>query len=227
MDATPYFNMNFFLGEDTNDDATDNFSGEAEFTVMAESLDEDGAPLIQFEGASLGDDGVLTAPGDDGAFGQFIIPVDVPDYNISLQLTVDGVRLEADLAQTDGMYEMANGKLCGYITAEQIFGALNQFEAGNCDCLNIDGDLVIINGDGTFTCNTPTETPTCDPDDEETGDMQEICNYLTQYCSTALTLIPMFLDVDTDGDPSTGEGISLGATFGATSATIVEGDAVE
>ncbi len=225
MDATDYFDMNFFLGADADDDATNNFDGDAEFMVMAESLDENLDPLIKFEGASLDEDGVLNAPGADGDFGQFIIPIDVPDYGVSLQLTIDGVRLQAELAQTDDMYEMANGTLCGYVTAAQIFGALNSFIEGNCDCLNIDGDAIIDNGDGTYTCGTPTATPTCDPDDPDTGEMQEICNYVTQYCTTSLTLIPMFLDVDVDGDGD-GDGISLGATFGATSAVIVE-DTVE
>jgi hypothetical protein len=61
-----------------------------------------------------------------------------------------------------------------------------------------------------------------DPDDPETGSIQEICGTIAQYCSTAVLLLPSFLDVDTDGD-ETGDAISLGATFGATSAVLVDG----
>ena len=96
--------------------------------------------------------------------------------------------------------------------------------AANCDCLNLDGELVLENGDGTFTCTTPSAAPTCDPNDVGRGEIEEICNYATQYCNTALELLPMFMDVDTDGDPSTGEAISLGAYFHAAPARIAAPD---
>ncbi len=206
---TALFMMNFFLGGAADPDG-DILAGDAEVLVDPMSLDDDGLPLITFETASV-EGGLLTA-----GPGRFVIPIDIEDPPLSLELTVDGVQIEADLVVGDHGYEMHDGTLCGYILGEEIFKALNDFVATSCDCLNLGDDLIVGYDTPAPSC-TPPQDPTCDPDD----DMEEICSMISQYCSVAVGIIPMFLDIDLDGDPNTGQAISLGALFSATSAEII------
>jgi hypothetical protein len=210
---TPYFNVNFYLGADTDDDPANNFSGTAEFTIMPESLDANGDPLITFEGASVAGGMLHAGP------SQFVVPIQIPDPPLDLTLTVDSAIVDAAVVWNNG-YHLNDGKLCGYVTIAQIFGALNQFAATSCGCLNLSGNLIEGIATGNFVCGD--SDPQCDANDPVDGDMQEICGTIAQYCGTAVVLLPSFLDVDTDDD-GTGDAISLGATFGATSAVLTSG----
>lgn len=209
---TPYYDINFLLGADTDDpeDPTDNFSGTEGFNIMPESL-LNGEPLITFEGASVVGGQLEAGP------AQFVVPVQIPDPPLDLTLTVDSAIVNATIAANENGVELSDGELCGLVTIDQIFNALNDFAAASCGCLNLTGDL--ISGEApTWTCGETD--PTCDPEDPEDGNIQEICGTIAQYCSTAVLLLPSFLDVDLDGN-ATGDAISLGATFGATTASIV------
>jgi len=212
---TPYYDVNFYLGADVDDpeDPTDNFSGTEEFTIMPESLTTEGDPLITFAGASVMGGKMHAGP------SQFVVPIEIPDPPLDLTLTVDSAIVNADIAWDNG-YKLSNGELCGYVTIDQIFAALNDFAVTSCDCLNLEGDLIEGIGTGAYSCGG--SDPACIPDDPETGDMQEICGTIANYCDTAVVLLPSFLDVDADED-GTGDAISLGATFGATSAVLGDG----
>ena len=73
-----YVVVNLLLGEDLDDDPSDNFDGEETFTFHPDSLNDDGDPLFEFRGAEIGDDGVFRAPGGGGFSGQFFVPPLVP-----------------------------------------------------------------------------------------------------------------------------------------------------
>jgi len=210
---TAYFDVNFFLGADEDDpaDPTDNFSGTETFLIVPDSLKPDGTPLITFAGASVAGGVIEAGP------SQFIVPISIEDPPLNLVLTVDEASMNADITNGANGYELGNGTLCGYITIEQIFNALNDFMGGSCGCLGYTGEAIYMNADEEWECATFVST--CNPDDPETGSIQEICGQIGQYCGMAAGLLPQFLDVDVDGDGA-GDAISLGATFGATSAVL-------
>ena len=184
------------------------FSGEGEFLVMPESLTDENTPLITFMGASVAM-GILAA-----GPAQFVIPVSVPEYSIDIVLTIDEASIAAGISEGANGYELADGKICGYIKMEQIINALNGFVGGNCGCLNLNGD--IIQGEaGAYACGA-ANNPNCDPND----DIESICPQITQFCGPILIALPMLLDIDADED-GVGDAISIGATFTGTSASII------
>lgn len=203
---TDWFEVNFFLGTDMDDpeDPTDNFSGTEDFYIMPASLDENGDPVITFGGASVAAGELNAGP------SEFVIPIQLDDPPLNLVLTVDSAIMKAMISSGANGYELSDGTLCGYITIQQIFNALNEFASSSCGCLGLTGDL-IEGGDGLWTCGTMDST--CGTEDQ----MENICGMIAQYCTVAVSLLPSFLDVDLDGD-TVGDAISVGATFSATSA---------
>lgn len=207
-----YVDANFYLGADADDpvDATDNFSGDEEFYVMDETLDEDGNPLITFAGGAI--TGGMLAAGP----AQFIIPVQIAEYGIDIQLTVDAAQMEAEIGMGTNLgYTLANGILGGYVQAAQIFAALNSFVGANCTCLGITGDILLF-VDDAWTCAEIPGTNTCDDQDE----IESLCPEIGSYCNTVVSALPLVLDLDTDED-GTADAATVGATFGATSADLL------
>jgi len=210
---TAYFDLNVYRGADTDDppDPTDDFSGSEELRVRAEWLTDWGDPIVSFEGARVLGGRLHSGP------TQVLVPVSIDHPPLDLALTVDSATLDAEIAWDEG-YRLADGRLCGYVTVAQVFDALNQFAAGSCDCLGLEGDLIEGVESGAFACGA--SHPACDPAAPGTGSVQDLCGTLESSCDTVLPVLSAFLDVDTDSD-GTGDAISLGATFGATSAVLV------
>jgi len=218
--------LNTYSGADANADLTDNFGGDGEFLALPRSLSDAGDPLFGTDTASTVSYTLSAGPFEmelplfrfSPAFFAVLAGVETEWTGL---FPVEGVRLEAQITADGSGYALTDGRLCGYVTMENYFiNPSNAFVAEHCDCLNITGALMVPDGDGRYSCNPSMAAPTCDPDDPDTGEQQKICNAFTQYCSTWMTLMPMFVDVDLEGDISIGEALSFGMTFSAAGAGI-------
>ena len=206
---TPYFQISLYLGVDTDDDPSNDFSGEATQRIDPGSLDVDGDPLAIFQGASV-EDGVLRAGPT-----QFILPLSLVEGAPDAPLTLDGIAIRANLHTQAGGVALSDGEICGTLQAQSLFGLLNSFVSQSCDCLHLDGPYLA--GDGPApTCGVPTVEPTCD----EADAVEKLCGQLHQLCPAAVTATEGLFDVDHDLD-GTPDAMSFGLHFSAVPVQII------
>ncbi len=207
---TDWFFLNFFLGERVVADG-EYFSGEAEMRVLPESLDHDGHPLMAFTDAAVSD-GLLTA-----GPAKLAIPLPIPSSEITVPIHLDGAMIHAALGVGDHGYELSDGLLCGYLKAENVFAAINDFVAENCGCLDLDAPL-IVDHEAAESCTAAGENEDCDLED----DLEDACHKLAQLCEAGVTIVMGSMDIDLDGEPATGQALSVGVHFSATSVTLID-----
>ena len=201
--------MAVFYGEDADDDYTDNLAGTGSFLVdTASFLEGTATPLASFPGTNI-TAGTMTA-------GPSVFNLAFPIGNIKLEAMVSGTLIEAPvtLGPNGKGLAMEKAKLGGYIRMEDLYGALNAYVTGSCECLGL-GDEPLIGFDeakGKMACGS-TENSTCDSNNED----EETCAQLGSFCGAALLFLKP--DVDSDGDGEK-DAMSVGAWVSGTSATI-------
>ena len=201
--------MAVFYGEDADDDYTDNLAGTGSFVVdKASFLEGTATPLASFPAANI-TAGTMTA-------GPSVFNLAFPIGNIKLEAMVSGTLIEAPvtLGPNGKGLGMEKAKLGGYIRMEDLYGALNAYVTGSCECLGL-GDAPLIGFDedqGKMACGS-TENSTCDSNNED----EETCAQLGSFCGAALLFLKP--DVDSDGDDEK-DAMSVGAWVDGTSATI-------
>ena len=206
---TPSFDINFYVGEDTNDDPLDNFSGDAEIYAIRESMTPEGDALVTFLGASVLA-GVLTA-GPSG----FVVPVQDAALGLDLIIAIEETSVSAQITSGALGYQLGNGQICGLVMESDLIKMLNDFVGASCGCLNLDGPFLVTGAFGGWACS-PTPAAFCSTFDE----MENLCATLAQFCGLIVPMLPALLDVDLDGDNS-GDAVSVGGTFTGTSVRIV------
>jgi len=209
--------INGFLGEDADDDLTNNASGTAEFTVNNSSFKPGTKdPLISFGGAEVSG-GVLTA-------GPSLFALSLPIVGVQIDLAITNTRIEAvvsegpngnglvmtgDVLDPDSN-EPYGAKLGGVITQADLFNALNGYIATSCVEVTDDDGKLISFVDNKWKCagSADTSTENCEEDDPATQ--------IVSYCSAAIGIITPDIDTDDDGVK---DAISIGLWVKATSAT--------
>jgi hypothetical protein len=212
--------INGFLGEDADDDLTNNASGTASFTVNNSSFKPGTKDaLISFTGAQIAS-GKLTAgpslfslsiPILEGAVLSLDITQTKVESVVSTGPNGEGLAMTGDVMNPDTS-EPYGAKLGGVITETDLYNGINSFIDVSCVSINDDdGKLVTFNsGTGKWAC-----AKTADVDDStcEDGDP---ATQLTAYCGALLAFIVPDVDTNDDGKK---DAISIGIWLKATSAT--------
>ncbi|MFW5876194.1 MAG: DUF4215 domain-containing protein [Myxococcota bacterium] len=117
--------LSLIPGEDTDDDLSNNFEGEGEFTVPADMVDADGVPEEAFDAAIEG--GELMAG-----------PADLDASAVGSALLFDRLaqaRVEATVTEAAGSAESVDGLLCSVVSMNELH-AMDFFfplEVDRCD----------------------------------------------------------------------------------------------
>ena len=205
---TPAFDLASYAAVDDDGDPDNNLEGHGTFRVPSTSLYPNGAPIYGFDSASVAG-GRLTAEG-----GWWALPTSCQTTGFDFDISAEDVSVTATIQAEVGGYLQRRGELCGYIAKVSVLGALNDYVATYCGCLGLARPLIVNEGGGSYACSEAA--PTCDPEDE----IGSICSTLNQFCGSVVLLLPMFLDVDYDGD-EIGDAMSVGLRFSAVPASIV------
>lgn len=200
--------MAVFYGEDTDDDYADNLAGTGDFLVDPTSFVEGTmVPMANFPGAKI-QNGIFSA-------GPSVFNLAFPIGNIKLLAAVSGALIEAEVSAGPSGKGLAftGGKLGGYIRMEDLYGALNSYVSGGCECLGLSGELIEYNeAKGKMACAS-VDNSSCDSNDPD----QETCAQLGSFCGAALLFLKPDIDSDDDGEK---DAMSVGAWVSGTSATI-------
>lgn len=116
------FPVNMYTGEDMDEDPTDNPSGEEEFQVDIRSFNQDGTPLIRFDGTTIEARHVIART------DQFLLsfPVGGEGAESMFSATLWYARMEADV---EGEFAgLINGNLGGAAREDEIRTAIEQFD---------------------------------------------------------------------------------------------------
>jgi hypothetical protein len=119
------------------------------------------------------------------------------------------------LATKDDAGSPPAGKLGGYVTQTELFGALSTYYTSSCGaCSGFTDPLIAKNDKDKWQCDPDAETGAegCKGTPNES-----ICVNLAKYCTLVLPILKPDVDSDKDG---TKESISLGLRFSLESAVI-------
>ena len=115
------FALPMYTAEDTDDDPTDNFSGEEALAIDIRSFKSDGQPLVKFDGAVITDRRMAAQT----ELFQIAFPVDEENGGV-FELLLYKAQMEADV---DGYFAgLSSGMLGGAVLMDDLERALEQFE---------------------------------------------------------------------------------------------------
>jgi hypothetical protein len=201
------FTVNFWIAEHAVD-PFEMFIAEGGNQVLLDpqSFDSGAQPQAYLPDATLESGAVAAGPGS--------VKIEIELFDSPLQLIISEARIEADvdaansdLADTTGV-ALTSGQLGGFVQVRDIFVAVNEFATNSCDCLGLDGaDLVDVE---TGMC-TEVDASGCVDDQATCGEVADACSLFQA--------VGIFADIDVDGD-TTGDAVSIGATFTAVGAEI-------
>jgi hypothetical protein len=199
--------------EGTTDYATA-AAGNGTFLLDPDSLDDTGAPLLYFDPARM-EGGEMSAGPDQ-------LSLFLPFLGLNLELTVEEATMTGDAMIGSPEVTYQNGTMAGYITVEEILTGINEIVASQCSCLGLGATpLYEQDADGQWSAN-------CVSDPENVCPGQSLCQTVggddinaSQTCNVTAVLLPQLADIDTDGDNSDYEAVSLGLQWTGVPASIV------
>lgn len=211
--------INGFLGEDADDDLTNNASGTAEFTVNNSSFKPGTKdPLIAFKDASIAS-GLLTAgptlftlslPIIEGAVLNVAISSTSVESVVAVGPNGQGLTMTGNV--NDPATSVAYGaKLGGVVTLADLYSAINGYVGASCVKVNDDdGNLVSLDAAGAWKCakSADVDKTACEDGDAATQ--------VVDFCGALLAFVQPDVDADDDGKL---DAVSIGIWLKATSAT--------
>lgn len=208
----PESQMDIVFGNSTST-FTEKQNGNGVFTVTAASLDANGDPISDLQPMDVCDSHVTVRGGS--------APLKVPIGSNLVTLNLNDVRLDADVvAPTDlsagGKVGLSNGELGGWVTVDEVFGALNTISQ-TCPCLQKD---VFEKSGGAWSCTADsTDQSNC------TGAAQVCDEFVSEpaICGLAAQTISSQADYDAlpEGNPDGSlDSFTVGAKFTATGAEL-------
>jgi hypothetical protein len=209
------FVLSWLRGEfEGTTDYPDAAAGNGTFLLDPDSLDATGAPLLYFDPALM-EGGSMSAGPDQ-------LSLILPFIGLNLEVTVEEATMTGDAMIGSPEVSYDSGTMSGYVTVEEIFTGINEIVASECSCLGLGATpLYEQDGDGDWTGNCVSDPELVCPD-------IELCRTLggddinsSETCSATLTFLPQLADIDTDGDTSKYEAVSLGMEWTGVPATVV------
>lgn len=208
--------INGFIGDDADNDLTNNASGSASFYVQNTSfIAGTKNPLISFAGAKIAS-GTLTA-------GPSLFTLSLPILEGAiLNVAISSTQVESVVGlgpngQGLTMGGAAGGygaKLGGVVTLADLYGAINGFVGASCVVVSDeDGKLVSQDATGAWKCAKAADVDksTCESDDPATK--------VVDFCGALLAFVQP--DVDSNDDGAL-DAVSIGIWLEATSATALQ-----
>lgn len=197
--------LKLFYGTDTDTDAANNVAGNGTFTADLFSFaDGTATPVTSFDNAVISNGNLFAGPS--------VFRLTIPLQNgLVINGDIKNARLEGKLSAgpNGGLAVAGDGfgaKLGGVFHQDQLFGALNNFVASTCSCLDTAGSTVIEkDAGGAWTCNPEVDSSGCDNSE---GSDEAPCVTLANICGAALLLVQP--DIDAEGFDGVPESLSIG-----------------
>ena len=177
-------------------------AGTGTFALDAESLGPDGAPKLLFNPATMTAGAMAAGPAEL----TLLLPIAL--QTLDMRVSEASMRGEATVDASGVAY--TDGTISGWIALVDIFTNLNTLVATECACLGLGATpLFEQNADGSWAGN-------CVAEPEAVCDV-ELCVALAGSnidnggaCTLTKQLLPQLADIDTDGDDTKYEAISMG-----------------
>jgi hypothetical protein len=203
------FTANFWLGERDDTSSPINAAGSNGVMIDPESIDQGTQPTAYLPMGELAGGSVTAGPGTVN------LAIAIVGLNLNLLISNAKISADVDLDNTslEGGVALTNGKLGGYVLADDIISAVNSV-ASTCECLGLEGELLEKDASGIYQCATP-DTAGCDENVSE----ESTCLTLVDQCALLALLPDLSTDVDVNGD-GVNDAVSVGATFTAAGAII-------
>ena len=208
VDENDGFRLEGLLGEFAGATTyTEASAGTGTFTIDPSSF-VGGEALISMQGDMEG--GAMTAGPDD-----FVLSLPLGDVTITINVSEALLTGDATL-DSETQVSYINGELSGYLLVDEIFNGLNAYLDAECECLGLDGDVFVQDGETLeWSANCAEDAGTC----TESG-CENIGTGLA--CGLLPTIMQSVADIDTNNDTQRYEGLSVGLQFTGQTATIVE-----
>jgi hypothetical protein len=172
-----------------------------------------GEPTTTFASVSRTGDTMLA---EGGAIDIFL-----PFGLVDLVLPVSDVTLTADITPSADGVAAANGSMSGYVTVDDLFGAMNQVVDASCGCLGRTTQL--------FSKTGATWGADCQADAADLcmADEEEVCRSLAGgnilaggLCNVVPPLMTNVADLDLDDTVTGYEALSIGLNWSGVNATV-------
>jgi hypothetical protein len=189
-------------------------SGAGVFTVDRESfVPGSGQPRLIMNPADVRDGATSGGP--------ITLELQIPIGVALVPVTVHDARIEGRMRKGSDGVGYSEGKLSGFASTAEIFRAVNEVVAANCDCLGLDRDLYGMSTTGNWSgACTPMAHITCDQPDEEVCRVLGGANVIDGgYCGVLPQIVQNTADIDSDGDGEW-DALSLGLRWSAVPASI-------
>ncbi len=188
-------------------------AGNGTYLLDPDSLTATGEPRLLFNPATM--------RGGEMAAGPARLNLLLPIAFTTLDVTVEDASISGTASiQTDGV-AYTGGEISGWVEIEEIFGNVNRIVAAQCECLGLGNTpLFEQDADGDWRANCVDDVPLLCADD--------LCHTLAGKdindggtCNLARQVLPALADIDTDGDRSRFEAISIGLEWTGVTGEVV------